>query len=150
MVVYHLPINGQTSRFTVWENGKQNSRLLNFVLESHSTICTNQFHLWKNRCESLKYQSWLWRIERKFLFETFLLGKHDNLFRCYITPGNSPPRQPVKSCFIQFPTGFSKNFSLQSNQVKRTPQETINEFIIQKLNPLLVVDFRLISAFLHV
>ena len=37
---------------------------------------------------------------------------------------------------------------LQSNQVKCTPQEPINEFIIQKLNPLLVVDFRLISAFL--
>ena len=41
-------------------------------------------------------------------------------------------------------------FVLQSNQVKRTPQEYINEFIIQKLNLLLVVDFRLISAFLHV
>ena len=39
---------------------------------------------------------------------------------------------------------------LQSNQVKRTPQESINEFIIQKLNLLLVVDFRLISAFLYV
>ena len=39
---------------------------------------------------------------------------------------------------------------LQSNQVKRTPQEAINEFIIQKLNPLLVVDFRLISAFVCV
>ena len=26
------------------------------------------------------------------------------------------------------------------------PQEAINEFIIQKLNPLLVVDFRLLSA----
>ena len=39
---------------------------------------------------------------------------------------------------------------LQSNQVKRTPQEYINEFITQELNPLLVVDFRLISAFLHV
>ena len=33
---------------------------------------------------------------------------------------------------------------------KRAPQEYINEFIIQKLNPLLVVDFRLISAFLPV
>ena len=30
----------------------------------------------------------------------------------------------------------------QSNQVKRTPQESINEFVIQKLNPLLVVEFR--------
>ena len=39
--------------------------------------------------------------------------------------------------------------NLQSNQVKRTLQESINEFIIQKLNPLLVADFRLISAFLH-
>ena len=39
---------------------------------------------------------------------------------------------------------------LQSNQVKRTPQESNNEFIIQKLNLLLVVDFRLISAFLYV
>ena len=40
--------------------------------------------------------------------------------------------------------------SLQSNQVKRTPQQSINEFIIQKLNPFLVVDFRLMSAFLYV
>ena len=39
---------------------------------------------------------------------------------------------------------------LQSNQVKRTPPECINEFIIQKVNPWLVVDFRLISAFLYV
>ena len=39
--------------------------------------------------------------------------------------------------------------SLQSRQVKSTPQDPINEFIIQKLNPSVVVDFRLISAFLH-
>ena len=38
---------------------------------------------------------------------------------------------------------------VQSSQVKRTPQESISEFIFQKLNPLLVVDFRLISALLH-
>ena len=44
----------------------------------------------------------------------------------------------------------SNKLTLQSSQVKRTPQESINEFIIQKLNPLLVVDFRLISALLHV
>ena len=46
--------------------------------------------------------------------------------------------------------GLKANVMLQSNQVKRSPQEYINDFIIQKLNPLLVVDFRLISAFLHV
>ena len=38
---------------------------------------------------------------------------------------------------------------LQSSQVNRTPQDSINEFIIQKLNPLVVVNFRFISAFLH-
>ena len=41
------------------------------------------------------------------------------------------------------------HFTLQSTQVKRTPQDYINEFIIRKLNPLVVVDFRFISAFLH-
>ena len=45
------------------------------------------------------------------------------------------------------PVVFFQN--LQSNQVKRTPQESINEFITQNLNPLLVVDFSLISAFLY-
>ena len=45
---------------------------------------------------------------------------------------------------------LEKSPTLQSNQVKRTPQESINKFIIQKLNPLLVVDFRLISAFFYV
>ena len=39
---------------------------------------------------------------------------------------------------------------LQSNQVKRTPQDTINEFIIRRLNPLVVVDCRFVYTFLHV
>ena len=38
---------------------------------------------------------------------------------------------------------------LQLSQVKRTPQDYINEFIIRKLNLLVVVDFRFMSAFLH-
>ena len=37
----------------------------------------------------------------------------------------------------------------QVTQVKRTPQDSINEFIFGKLNPLVVVEFRFISAFLH-
>ena len=41
------------------------------------------------------------------------------------------------------------NKLLQLSQVKRTPQDYINEFIIRKLNPLVVVDFRFMSAFLH-
>ena len=51
-------------------------------------------------------------------------------------------------CFLSW---ILKDFIqvLQSTQVKRTPQDYINEFIIQKLNLLVVVDFRFISAFLH-
>ena len=45
--------------------------------------------------------------------------------------------------------GHKEQASLQSNQVKRTPPESINEFIIWKLTPSVVVDFRLISTFLH-
>ena len=41
------------------------------------------------------------------------------------------------------------NRFLRSTQVKRTPQDYINEFIIRKLNPLVVVDFRFMSAFFH-
>ena len=41
---------------------------------------------------------------------------------------------------------------LQSNQVKRTPQDSINELIIWKMNPLVVpvtgVKFK--AAFMHV
>ena len=36
----------------------------------------------------------------------------------------------------------------QSSQIKLSPQDSINELIIRKLNPLVVVDLRLISAFL--
>ena len=35
------------------------------------------------------------------------------------------------------------------NASQACPQDYINEFIIQKLNPLIVVDFRFMSAFLH-
>ena len=40
--------------------------------------------------------------------------------------------------------------NLQSSQVKHTPQYSINEFIIRKLNSLVAVDFWFISAFMHV
>ena len=42
-----------------------------------------------------------------------------------------------------------RKIHLQSSQVKRTPQNTINEFIIRKVSPLAVLDFRFISTFLH-
>ena len=42
-----------------------------------------------------------------------------------------------------------KSEVLQSSKVKCTPQDSINKFIIQKLNLLVLVDFRFIMAFLH-
>ena len=47
--------------------------------------------------------------------------------------------------------GNTVNVKLQSRQVKCTPpppQDSVNEFIIRKLNLWVVVDFRFISAFL--
>ena len=38
---------------------------------------------------------------------------------------------------------------LHLSQVKRTPEDSIYEFIIRKLNPLVIVDFRFITVFLH-
>ena len=40
--------------------------------------------------------------------------------------------------------------NLQSSKVKGTLQDSTIDLIIQKLNPLVVVDFRFISAFWHV
>ena len=51
--------------------------------------------------------------------------------------------------FDQYQLIFNISKQLQSNQVKHTPQDAINEFIIQKLNPLVVVNFKFISEFLH-
>ena len=36
------------------------------------------------------------------------------------------------------------------SMAKNNPQDHINEFIVMNVNPLVVVDFRYISAFLHV
>ena len=57
----------------------------------------------------------------------------------------------LQQCCNTSCTFFVARFSvpLQLNQVKRTPQDCINEFIIRKLNPLVVVDFRFMFALLH-
>ena len=48
------------------------------------------------------------------------------------------------------PRTREKSFTVKPGEAYPLAQEPINEFIIRKLNPLLVVDFRLISTFLHV
>ena len=44
---------------------------------------------------------------------------------------------------------FDVNVILTVKPSQAYPQDYITEFIIRKLNPLVVVDFRFISAFLH-
>ena len=51
--------------------------------------------------------------------------------------------------WLLFEENYTVNVKLQSRQVKCTPQDCVNEFIIPKLNAWVVVDFRFISAFLH-
>ena len=51
------------------------------------------------------------------------------------TPPPPPPPHPT--------------YSLRSSQVKHTPQDSINEMIVWKMNQLVIVDFSFISSFLH-
>ena len=95
-----------SSRF---KNGKQISQKVNFPPAMIGfTICTNQFHLWQNGCESLKpawYEIWLFQKNTNFLQE-----KQDYFLRYSLSPGNFPLEWPKKSCSIYFTTGFSGNF----------------------------------------
>ena len=56
----------------------------------------------------------------------------------------------LQQCCNSGCTFFVARFSapLELNQVKRIPQDFINEFVIRKWNPLVVVDFRFMFAFL--
>ena len=51
---------------------------------------------------------------------------------------------------VKLPSFRSTQVGITVKPGQAYPQESINEHIIQKLNPLLVVDFRLISVFLYV
>ena len=60
-------------------------------------------------------------------------------------------RFSCKAVVISFSKSHIK-LSSRSSQVKRTPQDYMNEFtknLIRKLNPLVVVDVRITSAFLQ-
>ena len=49
-------------------------------------------------------------MEHEFAFETFRPWKQDYLFRPSVAPGNFSLKQPDKSCFLYFLTGFLGNF----------------------------------------
>ena len=46
-------------------------------------------------------------------------------------------------------TGLDLVFDSQARSSIPAPYDAINEFVIQKLNSLVVADFRFMSAFLH-
>ena len=66
---------------------------------------------------------------------------------------NTPLGQSERAYYLSYFIIYSSLFEqeLQSNQVKRTPQDSISELIIWKMNPLVVpvtgVKFK--AAFLH-
>ena len=109
------------------------------------------------RLSSLEQQQCIYLNKYKF-YNTLLLALKIALFlfctmygcaaplKYYWTMSFVPFRKKVSQC-----SSPEKQCSppLKTSQVKRTPQPSINEFVIRKLNPLVVVDFRFISAFLH-
>ena len=50
---------------------------------------------------------------------------------------------------VNYLTDINVEKVITVNPSQACPQDYINEFIIRKLNPLIVVDFRFMSAFLH-
>ena len=90
-------------------------------------MCTNQLQLPKNCRKRLKLvliKDGFEEIEHEFPFGTFRPEKQDYLFRRFVTPGNFPPKRPKKSCFIYFPTGFSRKV------LKMVNNQMTNYFVI--------------------
>ena len=78
MVNYHLC--GQTSRFSVWVNGMQNLRLVNFILESHLPFAPISCIYRKTDTKDwIWYQRWLWKNGTQiFRFELFFYSNRGN------------------------------------------------------------------------
>ena len=93
----------QSSRFTVKADGKQNSRLVNFVPEQRLPFAKISFIYRKRlgRGETGIKDSFE-EVEHEFPFGTFRPQKknQDYLIRCFVAPGNFPLERPKKSCSI--------------------------------------------------
>ena len=89
--VYHL--HGGTGRFTVWESGKQNSRLASFVPESRLPFAVTFIERRPRRSET-GIKDGFQEMEHEFSFGTFRSGKQDYFFRRSAAPGNFPPKRP--------------------------------------------------------
>ena len=115
----HRLFTAQTSWFTVWANGKQHFRLVNFVAESRLP-----FLQISSLYQKMTAKAWYWyqdatsQMEHKFLCGTFYPKKQNYFFRCsgcYIMPKNVPLEQTKTSCSIHFHTGFYGKVLLKVN-----------------------------------
>ena len=82
----------RTGRFTVWANGKQNSRLVSFVPESRLPFAVT-FTEMRPRRSDTGIKDAFEEMEHEFSFGTFRSGTQDYLFRRSV-PGNLPPQRP--------------------------------------------------------
>ena len=85
-----------------WANGKQNSGLVNFILELFLPFphCISSiYHKMAGKAEDSSV-----KMECEFLFGTSRAGKQDNLFRSTFTCRNFQQEQPKKKCSVYFPT----------------------------------------------
>ena len=98
LVVYYL--HGQTSCFTIWANGTQNSGLVNFIPEYYCVY--HLFRLLKKWLQRPKtgIKDGFKELEHEIPYETFQLRKQDYLFTCSISSKNFPLEPPKKLCSI--------------------------------------------------
>ena len=94
----------QSSRFTVKADGKQNSRLVNFVPEQRLPFAKISF-IYRKRLgrRETGIKDSFEEVEHEFPFGTFRpqkKKKQDYLIRCSVAPGNFPLERPKKSCSI--------------------------------------------------
>ena len=92
----------QSSRFTVKADGKQNSRLVNFVLEQRLPFAKISF-IYRKRLgrRETGIKDSFEEVENEFPFGTFRpQKKQDYLIRCSVAPENFPLERPKKSCSI--------------------------------------------------
>ena len=97
MVVYHL--HGQTGRFTVRANGKQNLRL-----ESHVSFTKNTAVI------KLVSKDDFEEMEHEFLIRTFCPEKLDYLLRCSVTPRNFRWNKAISRVPFTFQSSFPDFF----------------------------------------
>ena len=132
--VYHL--HGQTGRFTVWTNGKQNSGLVNFVPETRLPSFTEKRP--RRRETGMKMSLKKWNTNFRLVHPE----KQDHLFRCSVAPGNFPLERPKKSCSTYFPNGFCGNFG-NGKQPRNIPTVIWTKTNAEMNKSVLVLSLRL-------